>query len=66
MKHKAVARAHKTMRIASGVESLGFSGGSVIKNLPARQETQEMVIYPWVRKIPGSERSPGEGKGNPL
>ena len=52
MKHKAVARAHKTMRIASGVESLGFSGGSVIKNLPARQETQEMVIYPWVRKIP--------------
>ena len=27
----------------------GFSGGSVVKNLPAKQETQ---VQPWVRKIP--------------
>ena len=34
----------------------GFPGGSVIKNLPAMQET-------W---IPGSRRPLGEGNGNPL
>ena len=33
---------------------LGFSGGSVVKNLPAMQET------------PGLGRSPREGNGNPL
>ena len=31
----------------------------MIKNLPAMWESQ-------VRSIPGSRRSPGEGKGNPL
>ena len=35
----------------------------MVKNLPAMQETQ---FDPWVRKIPGSGRSPGEGNGNPL
>ena len=34
-----------------------FPSGSVVKNLPAMQETQE---------IPGSKRSPGVGNGNPL
>ena len=39
----------------------GFPGGSVVKNLPAMQETQEM----WVQS-PGLRRSPGGGHGNPL
>ena len=38
--------------------SRGFPDGSVVKNLPAMQETRG--------SIPGSERSPGEGIGNPL
>ena len=33
-------------------------GGSVVKNLPAKQENAS--------SIPGSGRSPGEGNGNPL
>ena len=36
----------------------GFPGDSVVKNLPAMQET-------W-RLIPGLGRSPGEAHGNPL
>ena len=36
---------------------LGFPGGSVVRNLPAKQDTGS---------IPGSGRSPGEGNGNPL
>ena len=36
----------------------GFSDGTVVKNLPAMQET-------WVW-IPGLGRSPGEGNGYPL
>ena len=38
-------------------EIRGFPGGSVVKNLPAMQET---------RSIPGSGRSPGGRHGNPL
>ena len=39
----------------------GFPGGSVVKNLPANaRDTGE------VGSIPGLERSPGEGNGNPL
>ena len=37
---------------------VGFPGGSVIKNLPANTED--------LGSIPGSERSLGEGNGNPL
>ena len=37
---------------------MGFPVGSVIKNLPANPGD--------VGLIPGSERSPGEGNGNPL
>ena len=37
---------------------LGFPGGSVVNNLPASAED--------TGSIPGSGRSPGEGKGNPL
>ena len=37
---------------------LNFPGGSVVKNVPAMQETRG--------SIPGSERAPGEGNGNPL
>ena len=38
---------------------VGFPESSVVKNLPAMQETQ-------VQPVPGSGRSPGEGKGNPV
>ena len=37
---------------------MGFPGGSVVKNLPAKAGD--------VDSIPGLGRSPGEGKGNPL
>ena len=40
----------------------GFPGGSVVKNVPAMQETKE----PGLGWIPGSGRSPGGGHGNPL
>ena len=36
----------------------GFPGGSAVKNTPAGAGD--------VGSIPGSRRSPGEGKGNPL
>ena len=36
---------------------LGFPGGSVVRNLPAKQDTGS---------IPGSGRSPGEGNGKLL
>ena len=36
----------------------GFTGGSVVKNLPANEED--------LSSIPGSGRSPGEENGNPL
>ena len=39
----------------------GFTGGAVIKNLPANAEDREDV-----GSIPGSGRSPGVGNGNPL
>ena len=39
---------------------LGFPYDSVVKDLPARQETQETGL------IPGSEGSPGVRHGNPL
>ena len=38
--------------------SKGFPGGSVVKNPPANAGD--------VGSIPGSERPPGEGNGNPL
>ena len=37
---------------------MGFPGGSVVKNLPAKAGD--------AGSIPGSGRSPGEGNGNPL
>ena len=40
--------------------SKGFPGGSVVKNLPAMQETRD------AGSIPGSGRSPGERNDNPL
>ena len=30
----------------------GFPSGSVVKNPPAMQESQEMWVDPWVGKIP--------------
>ena len=36
----------------------GFPGGSMVKNLPANQET--------MGSIPGLGRSPEEGNGNPF
>ena len=44
--------------LLSTVFQVGFSGDSVIKNPPANAGDAS-----W---IPGSERSPGEGNGNPL
>ena len=39
----------------------GFPGGSVVKNLPASAgDTRDICL------IPGSERSPRQGNGNPL
>ena len=40
---------------------LGFPGGSVVKKLPAMQDDTGDA-----GSIPGSERSPGGGRGNPL
>ena len=40
---------------------MGFSGGSVVKNLPANAGDAGDVGL-----IPGSGRSPGGGNGNPL
>ena len=40
---------------------LGFSGGAVVKNPPANAGNARDV-----GSIPGSGRSPGIGKGNPL
>ena len=41
--------------------SMGFPGGSVVKNPPANAgDTRD------TGSIPGSGRSPGEGNGNPL
>ena len=37
---------------------LGFPGGAVVKDLPAKRET--------LVQSPGPRRSPGEGKGNSL
>ena len=37
---------------------LGFSGGSVVKNLPTNAGDVGLIL--------GSGRSPGEGNGNPL
>ena len=43
------------------VNEKGFSGGSVIKNPPAKAgDLRDTGL------IPGSGRSPGEGNGNPL
>ena len=38
-------------------KNLGFPGGSVVKNPPANA---------YVGSVSGSERSPGEGSGNPF
>ena len=40
----------------------GFSGGSVVNNLPAMQEMQAEDAG----SIPGSRRFPGVGNGKPL
>ena len=43
------------------IVSMGFPGGSGVKNLPANAgDTRDAA------SIPGSGRSPGEGNGNPL
>ena len=40
---------------------MGFPGGPVVKNWPVNSGDTGSVS-----SIPGSERSPGEGNGNPL
>ena len=32
----------------------GFPGSAGLKNSPTSAETQDMQLYPWVRKIPWS------------
>ena len=50
-----------TWRIWNSETVKGFSGGSVVKSLPANaRDTKD------VGQIPESGRSPGEGNGNPL
>ena len=44
--------------VINKILSMGFPGGSVVKNLPANAGG--------VGSIPGLGRSPGEGNGNPL
>ena len=46
------------MFLKTPMETLGFPGGSMVKNLPANAGD--------VGLIPGLERSPGEENGNPL
>ena len=41
-------------------ETLGFPGGSVVKNLPTMEEPRRCKFDPWIRKIPGG------GHGNPF
>ena len=43
---------------AAAATIFGFPGGTMVKNLPANARD--------FGSIPGSERSPGEGNGNPL
>ena len=47
-----------TVIVNSTIQTLGFSGGSVVKNLPAKAGDACL--------IPGLGRSLGEGNGNPL
>ena len=46
------------MPISKNGKNRDFPSGSVVKNPPANTED--------MGSIPGSERSPGEGNGNPL
>ena len=48
----------RSLNYSGTISNGGFPGGSVIKNLPAKQETQ-------VRSL-GQEDAPREGKSNPL
>ena len=47
--------------ILGSYQAWGFTGASEVKNLAAMQVLQGDTIL-----IPGSERSPGGGHGNPL
>ena len=47
--------------ICTHIQCMGFPGGPVVKNWPVSSGDTESVS-----SIPGSERSPGEGNGNPL
>ena len=52
---------HFKISLCLNIYILDFPGGSVVKNPPAS------IGYPRdVGSIPGSERSPGGGHGNPL
>ena len=45
---------------------VGFSGGSVVKNLPVMHETEDWLLGRDRGLMPGTRRSPGRGHGNPL
>ena len=51
-------RHHRRLLFFSLLTNRGFPGGSVVANPPAN--TRDTAL------IPGSERSPGGGNGNPL
>ena len=59
-------RGHGGGKVGNRIEPVydwqrGFLGGSVVKNLPAMQELQELGVGPL-----GQEDSLGRGHGNPL
>ena len=56
--HSNTGARHCCHADAAPQKSLGFPGGSVVKNVPANAGD--------AGSIPGSGRSPGEGNGNPL
>ena len=57
-KKKTAPKKIRLQRSEESKNTLDFSGGSVVKNLPANTGDAD--------SIPGSGRSSGEGNGNPV
>ena len=49
------------IHICTRIQCMGFPGGPVVKNRPVNSGDTRSVS-----SVPGSERSPAEGNGNPL
>ena len=61
--HKILRKTH-TNFLANTIDAWGFSGGFVVWNLPAMQETAYNAGD--AGSIPGLGKSPGKGHGNPF